>query len=164
MFALGFSTILFELFKKVFYSKSFLMVVVGVVLAVVVGSKFGGIKETVGGWFGNKTVPELKAEISLKDETIKKLAEDNKQKDIQLEIQQDNHQATVDTIVVVTQKEKELGTKVDNVKNKKKEKVQEVKDMDLPIEEEIYAESMVIHESLMGVYREVCQLTVCEEV
>ena len=164
MFALGSSTILFELFKKIFYSKSFLMVAIGVVLAVVVGSKFGGIKETVSGWFGNKTVPELKAEISLKDETIKKLAEDNKQKDVQLEIQQDNHQATVDTIVVVTQKEKELGTKVDNVKNKKKEKVREVKDMDLPIEEEIYAESMVIHESLMSVYREVCQLTVCEEV
>lgn len=164
MFALGSSTILFELFKKVFYSKSFLMVAIGVVLAVAVGSKFSGIKETVGGWFGNKTVPELKAEISLKDETIKKLAEDNKQKDVQLQIQQDNHQATVDTIVVVTQKEKELGAKVDNVKNKKKEKVREVKDMDLPIEEEIYAESMVIHESLMSVYREVCQLTVCEEV
>ena len=164
MFALGSSTILFELFKKIFYSKSFLMVALGIVLAVVVGSKFNGIKETVGGWFGNKTVPELKAEISLKDETIKKLAEDNKQKDVQLEIQQDNHQATVDTIVVVAEKEKDLGTKVGGVKVKKKEKVQEVKNMELPIEEEIYAESLVIHDALMGVYREVCQLTVCQGV
>ncbi len=149
------STVAFELFKKVFYSKVFLVVVVGVLLALFLSSKVGGISDTIGGWFGKKSVPELKAEIAIKDESLAKLNQLNEEKDKQREMQEKINDSVVDAIVTISVKDRSLDEAVSKSKTKKKEKIEEITVSDISEEEKVVLESIAVLDSVVEVYCEV---------
>lgn len=149
------STVLFELFKKVFYSKSFLMMLLGIILSLVMGAKFTAIGDTIGGWFGSKDIPTLKQEIEHKDTVISDLTQDLKQKDEQRDIAQEVYKDTVDTIIKVVDKDKSIDTAVSKAKGKKKEQVEEISKKMISEEQKVVLESIVILDSIVSVYCEV---------
>lgn len=149
------STVAFELFKKVFYSKSFLMVVLGIILSLVMGAKFTAIGNTIGGWFGSKDIPTLKQEIEQKDAVIKNLAEDLKQKDVKKDIVEETHKDTVDAIIKVVDKDKSIDTTVSMAKAKKKDQIEGISKKKISEEEKVVLESIVILDSIVSVYCEV---------
>ena len=149
------STVAFELFKKVFYSKGFLLVIVGGILALFLNGKVEGISDTISGWFGKKSVPELKAEIAIKDESLAKLNQLNEEKDKQREMQEKINDSVVDSIVTINIKDKSLDEAVSKSKTKKKEKIEEISVSDISDEEKVVLESIAVLDSIVEVYCEV---------
>ena len=90
------------------------------------------------------------------------LVQENKDKDTAMDIQDDIHKETVDSIVDVNKKDKEIDKSVSNNQAKKKKKLNDLEKTPVPIEELVYVESEIILDSLHSVYHELCQKTRCE--
>ena len=155
MSALVLSSVVYEFLKKLVYGKTGNVVVIAALVFLLLGWNIASVSSKVMEWFGGKDVPTLKAEVALKDETIKGLVAANKEKDSLVETAGVLHQNEVDTLVDVVRVEKKVDRKVTEIKTRKKERVQAIATSASTEEQKVIQESIVLVESLWEAYCEV---------
>ena len=149
---LGLSTKLYDLLGKVMYSKSFLLVLVGALVAIAMSSCVGSASDTVGGWFGKKDVAGLESEIKMKDHQLKELNQANQEKDIQREMLTDVITKQVNSVVDVSAKDVKVVRSVSKISTKRQQKIVAIQKASVKDEIKIVEESIVVLESLHDVY------------
>lgn len=149
------SSFLFEMFKKIFYSEGFLMILIGVILCFILNSLSIRVVDSVGGLFSRKDIPTLKSEIALQQSTIEKLEQTIKEKDSQRGIASSVNKETIATIVEVIEKDNDIKTKVDKTKAEKRERLEEINHLQITEEEKVVLESIETINSIISVY---CQI------